>query len=298
MPGQFQLSVDQLVKECQDLREHRIPAVLLFGTGQQKDEKATHAFAKDGTMQQAIQAIKAQVPDLVVIGDVCLCAYTSHGHCGLLKVRHVPAKGKNKSAKPAVPQHERDVVIDQEATLDALAKTALSHAQAGADIIAPSDMMDGRVGAIRRVLDQTGHGHVPIMSYTAKFSSNLYAPFREAVDSSPSFGDRKSYQLDIANAEEALREAQLDIEEGADILMVKPALAYLDIIYRIKERFGYPVAAFNVSGEYAMVKAASARGWLIERPTWLEILLSIRRAGADTIITYWAKEAAKFLHER
>ncbi len=294
LPGQFQLSVDQLVKECQDLHEHRVPAVLLFGLGQSKDEKASGAYAKDGIVQQAVQAVKAQVPELLVITDVCLCAYTSHGHCGVIKASS-KAKGKRAKAKP--PSREQEVVIDNDASLELLAKTAISHAQAGADMVAPSDMMDGRVGAIRAALDQNGCSQVPILSYAAKFASNLYAPFRQAVDSAPAFGDRKSYQLDVANVEEALREAALDIQEGADIIMVKPALAYLDVIYRIKQKFGCPVAAFNVSGEYAMVKAAAARGWLIERPTSLEMLLAIRRAGADVIITYWAKDVAKLLHE-
>jgi porphobilinogen synthase len=310
IPGQFQLSIDQLVKESQELADQRVPAVLLFGTNQPKDEKATHAYAKDGIVQQAIQAIKAHAPQLLVMTDVCVCAYTSHGHCGILKGYGAGSKGrgasKSKAKKPAASKagatHQQKetgrVQIDQAATLELLAKTALSHAQAGADLVAPSDMMDGRVGAIRRALDQAGFGHLPIMSYAAKFASNLYAPFREAVNSSPSFGDRKSYQLDIANSDEAIREAELDLEEGADILLVKPALAYLDIIYRIKQRFGCPVAAFNVSGEYGMIKAAVARGWLIERPTWLEILTSLRRAGADLIVTYAAKDAAKLLQER
>ena len=300
IPGQFQLSVDQLVKECQELQEHRIPAVLLFGIGQQKDEKASHAYAKDGIVQQAAQAIKAQVHELAVITDVCLCAFMSHGHCGVVKSRLPQTKAKSKKGKAHHPHptSERDYTIDNDATLELLAKTAVSHAQAGADMVAPSDMMDGRVRAIRHALDQAGFSQVPIMSYAAKFASSLYAPFREAVGSGPVFGDRKSYQMDIANVEEALREVALDIEEGADIIMVKPALAYLDVIYRIKQRFGYPVAAFNVSGEYAMVKAASARGWLIERPTWLELLLAMRRAGADLLITYWAKEASKLLQEK
>jgi len=300
IPGQFQLSVDQLVKECQELQAHRLPAVLLFGIAQSKDEKASQAYAKDGVIQQAVQAVKAQVPELVVITDVCLCAYMSHGHCGVVRSHLPQPKSKSKSKKPKapVPQSERDFTIDNDATLELLAKTAVSHAQAGADMVAPSDMMDGRVGAIRKTLDEAGFSQVPIMSYAAKFASTLYAPFREAVDSTPAFGDRKSHQLDVANVEEALREVALDLEEGADIVMVKPALAYLDVIYRIKERFGHPVAAFSVSGEYAMVKAASARGWLIERPTWLEILLAIRRAGADLIVTYWAKEAAKLLQEK
>ena len=300
IPGQFQLSADQVTKECQELHDQRIPAVLLFGSAQHKDEKASEATAKDGAVQQAIQASKAQTPDLLVITDVCVCAYTTHGHCGIVKSHLPPSKSKSKKGKhqAATPQSERDFSIDNDATLELLAKVAVSHAQAGADLIAPSDMMDGRVGAIRRALDGAGFSHVPIMPYAAKFASSLYAPFREAVNSGPAFGDRKSYQLDVANVEEALREVALDIEEGADIILVKPALAYLDVVYRIKQRFGYPVAAFSVSGEYAMVKAASARGWLMERPTWLEILLAIRRAGADLIITYWAKEAAKLLHER
>lgn len=288
MPGQFQLSVDQLVKECQELHAQRIPAVLLFGIPQHKDDKASHAYAKDGIVQQAVAAVKAQVPDLVVITDVCLCAYTTHGHCGVVK----------RKSKAPLPQREGDFAVDNDATLELLAKTAISHAQAGADMVAPSDMMDGRVGIIRKALDQAEFAGVPIISYAAKYASALYGPFREAVSSTPAFGDRKSYQMDVANVEEALREVALDLEEGADIVMVKPALAYLDVITRIKQRFNVPVAAFNVSGEYAMVKAAAARGWLVERPTWLELLLAMRRAGADVLITYWAKEAAKVLHER
>jgi porphobilinogen synthase len=275
--------------------------VLVFGIAQGKDEKASQAYAKDGIIQQAVAAMKAAVPELLIITDVCLCAFTSHGHCGIVRSRLPQTKSKSKSKKAkaqAQPTSERDFTIDNDASVELLAKTALSHALAGADMVAPSDMMDGRVGAIRTALDENGFSQVPILSYAAKFASQLYAPFREAVDSGPAFGDRKSYQMDIANVEEALREVALDIEEGADIVMVKPALAYLDVIYRIKHQFHHPVAAFSVSGEYAMVKAASARGWLIERPTWLEILLAIRRAGADLIITYWAKEASKLLHER
>ena len=301
MPGQFQLSVDQAAKECQELQELRVPSVLIFGIASAKDERATHAYAKDGIVQQAVQALKAQAKDLAVITDVCLCAYTSHGHCGVLvgaKTATKKARGKTaKSSKGAAALHERDPIFDQEATLDCLAKTAVSHAQAGADMVAPSDMMDGRVAAIREALDAGGCDRVPILSYAAKFASSFYGPFREAVGSSPAFGDRKSYQLDVANVEEALRKAALDLEEGADILMVKPALAYLDVVYRIKQQFHVPVAAFNVSGEYAMVKAAAARGWMIERPTWLETLIAIRRAGADLIVSYWTKEAAKFLHD-
>ncbi len=294
LPGHFQLSVDQVVKEAQDAAALKIPAVLLFGLAQKKDEKASGAYAKDGLLQQATAAIKSAVPNLAVITDVCLCAYTSHGHCGIL--RSSASKKKSPKRNAALPTAS-SLNIDQAATLNALAKTALSHAHAGADMVAPSDMMDGRVGAIRQALDATGHADVPIMSYAAKFASSFYGPFRAVVDSAPSFGDRKSYQLDGANAEEAIREAALDLEEGADIIMVKPALAYLDVIYRIKQQFKCPVAAFNVSGEYAMIKAAAARGWVTERPAWLETLTAIRRAGADILITYWAKEAAKILRE-
>ena len=274
MPGQQQLSVDQLAAECAELRALRIPAVLLFGSPQQKDGKASAAYAKDGTVQQAIRAIKAAAPELLVITDVCLCAYTPHGHCGV------------------VTSASR---IDNDATLPLLAKTAVSHAQAGADLVAPSAMMDGQVAAIRSALDQAGLTGTAILSYAAKFASSFYGPFRDAVESAPSFSDRTTYQMDPANAEEALREAGLDLEEGADIVMVKPALAYLDVIRRVKERFGCPVAAYNVSGEYAMVKAAASRGWLVERAAWLEMLLAMRRAGADILITYWAKDAAKLL---
>ncbi|MBI3321988.1 MAG: porphobilinogen synthase [Candidatus Omnitrophica bacterium] len=305
MPGQFQFSVDQLVKECQELRRIGVAAVLLFGLSDRKDERASAAYANDGIVQQAVQAIKAQVPDLMVITDVCLCAYTSHGHCGVVKFARgseLEARGKrHKKRRPPAsslqPPAERDFYIDDEATHALLAKTALSHAKAGADMVAPSDMMDGTVGAVRAALDARGFHRVPIMAYSAKFASTFYAPFRQAVESAPAFGDRRSYQLDIANTDEALREAELDVAQGADIVMVKPALAYLDIIYRIKHAVRVPVAAFNVSGEYAMVKAASARGWLAERPAWIEILSALKRAGADILITYWAKEAAKFLRE-
>jgi porphobilinogen synthase len=307
MPGQFQLSVDQVVSECRELADHRVPAVLLFGLSDHKDEKASGAYAKDGIVQQAVRAIKAQAPSLLVMTDVCLCAYMSHGHCGVVKFAQgsrLKARGKEgrkKSHPPASspqPRTERDFSIDNDATLALLAKVAVSHAQSGADLVAPSAMMDGSVRAIRQALDEAAFDRVPIMAYAAKFASTFYAPFRQAVDSAPAFGDRRSYQMDVANVEEALREAKLDIEEGADIIMVKPALAYLDVIQRVKQEFHYPVAAFNVSGEYAMVKAASARGWLAERPAWLEILLGIKRAGADILITYWAKEAAKVLREK
>ncbi len=296
MPGQFQLSVDQLVRECRGLAEQGVPAVLLFGLSAQKDERASAAYAKDGLIQQAVQALKAERVPILVITDVCLCAYMSHGHCGVLKTK---AK-KRSAAKPAAPVSLEDGAawIDNDASLELLAKTAVSHAQAGADLVAPSDMMDGTVGALRGALDENGFDRVPIMSYAAKYASTFYAPFRDAVDSSPRFGDRRTYQMDIANGEEAIREARLDLEQGADIVMVKPALAYLDVIRRVKDALHCPVAAFNVSGEYAMVKAAASRGWLAERPAWFEILLGIKRAGADILITYWAKDAAALLRER
>ena len=280
MPGQFQLSVDQLVKECEDLAEQRVSAVLLFGLPARKNEKGSGAWEKEGVIQQAVRAVKAKVPSLTVITDVCLCAYTTHGHCGVVK-RGPPA----------------DFWIDNDASVALLAKVAASHAQAGADMVAPSDMMDGTIGAIRAALDADGFDRLPIMAYAAKFASSFYGPFRQAVDSAPQFGDRHSYQMDPANADEAVREARLDIEQGADIVMVKPALAYLDVVRRIKQELHHPVAAFNVSGEYAMVKAAAARGWIPERPTWLEMLLGMKRAGADLLITYWAKDAAKALRQ-
>ena len=306
LPGQFQLSIDQLVKECQQLQEQRVPTILLFGLAQRKDEKASGAYAKDGVVQQAVYELKTRVPQLLVMTDVCLCAYMSHGHCGVVRGRGAGrvARGKGKTRKRSTAAQSLEAAaeggfwIDNDATLELLAKTAVSHAQAGADMVAPSDMMDGSVGAIRAALDGSGSDQIPIMSYCAKYASVLYAPFRQAVDSTPAFGDRRSYQMDSANSDEALRKARQDIEDGADIIMVKPALAYLDVIRRLKETFHHPVAAFNVSGEYAMVKAAAARGWLAERPTWLELLLGMKRAGADVLITYWAKDAAKLLHER
>jgi len=304
MPGQFQYSLDQLVKECQELFELGIPAVLLFGLPAKKDERGSEAYAKDGIVQQAVRAIKAQVPELLIITDVCLCEYTTHGHCGLVVTRGKGrgARGGEKTVWSTVhsPRSINDIMfsIDNDATLPILAKAALSHVKAGADLVAPSDMMDGTVRAIRTVLDEAGFQQTPIMGYSAKFASAMYGPFRQAVGSAPAFGDRRSYQMDPANAEEALREVALDIQQGADIVMVKPALAYLDIIARVKQEFHHPVAAFNVSGEYSMVKAAAARGWINERAVALETLLAIKRAGADIIITYWAKEAAKWLKER
>ncbi|MBI4597391.1 MAG: porphobilinogen synthase [Candidatus Omnitrophica bacterium] len=282
MPGQFQFSVDTLAQECRQLKELGVPAVLLFGLSDKKDARGSRAYAKNGIVQQAVAAIKSSVPELLVITDVCLCAYTLHGHCGVV--------GSDT-------RHKTHFYIDNDASVEILAKVALSHAKAGADLVAPSDMMDGTVGAIRKLLDAEDFDRVPIMAYSVKYASSFYGPFREAVDSAPQFGDRRSYQMDPANAEEALRKARSDVEQGADILMVKPALVYLDIIRRVKQALPYPLAAFNVSGEYAMVKAASARGWLQERPVWMEMLLAMKRAGADILITYWAKDAARLLRE-
>jgi len=273
MPGVAQLSVDRTVEECRAIHDLGIPAVILFGIPEQKDGAGSGAYSDDGIIQQALRAIKAAVPDLVLITDVCLCEYTDHGHCGVVI----------------------DGDVDNDSTLDLLAKEAVSHARAGADMVAPSDMMDGRVAAIRERLDEEGFEPVPIMAYAAKFASGFYGPFREAAESAPQFGDRRSYQMDPPNAEEALREVQLDIDEGADIVMVKPALAYLDLIWRVKEAFGYPVAAYSVSGEYAMLKAAAQNGWLDEARVMMETLIAIRRAGADLILTYFAKDAARRL---
>ena len=273
MPGVSQLSVDRLIEECKEIHDLGIPAVILFGIPASKDSVGSSAYSDTGVVQQALRALKKEVPDLLLITDVCLCEYTDHGHCGVVV----------------------DGDVDNDATLDLLAKEALSHAKAGADMVAPSDMMDGRVGVIRDTLDEEGFDQVPIMAYAAKFASGFYGPFREAAESTPQFGDRRSYQMDPPNADEALREAQLDIDEGADIVMVKPALAYLDLIWRVKEAFGYPVAAYNVSGEYAMIKAAAQNGWLDEERVMMEMLVGIRRAGADMILTYFAKEAARRL---
>jgi len=274
MPGVYQISLDQLPGEIDELRSLGIPAVILFGLPESKDEAGTGAYATDGIVQQAVSAIKQHAPDFFVITDVCLCEYTSHGHCGLL-------------------DEEGRVIND--VTLELLAATAVSHAEAGADMVAPSDMMDGRVGAIRTALDAEGYSAAPIMAYSAKYASAYYGPFRDAADSAPTFGDREGYQMDPANSEEALRETALDIAEGADIVMVKPALAYMDIIRRVKDEFGYPTAAYNVSGEYAMVKAAALNGWIDERRVVLETLTSLKRAGADLILTYHAKDAARWL---
>lgn len=273
MPGVAQLSVDRAVLECREAAALGISAVILFGIPENKDPLGSEAYIGNGVVQQAIKAIKEAVPALLVVTDVCLCEYTDHGHCGVVK----------------------DGAVDNDRTVELLAKEALSHAQAGADIIAPSDMMDGRVGAIRRALDSNGFDQIAIMAYAAKYASGFYGPFREAAESTPQFGDRRSYQMDPANTDEALREVALDIQEGADIIMVKPALAYLDVIYRVKQKFGYPVAAYNVSGEYSMIKAAGMNGWIDEERIMLEVLFSIRRAGADMILTYFAKQLARAL---
>ncbi len=276
MPGVAQLSVDRAVKECEEVSSLGIPAVILFGIPERKDSVGSEAYVDSGVVQKAIRAIKERVPELLVITDVCLCEYTDHGHCGVVK----------------------DGDVHNDSTVELLVKEALSHARAGADIVAPSDMMDGRVGAIRTALDQNGFEQVAIMAYAAKYASGFYAPFREAAESTPQFGDRRSYQMDPANADEALREVELDIREGADIIMVKPAMTYLDIVYRVKQQFGYPVAAYNVSGEYSMIKAAGQNGWIDERRIILELLLSIKRAGADMILTYFAKDVARELRGR
>lgn len=275
MPGVFRFSVDELVREVVEVHSLSIPAVILFGIPESKDEAASGAYSEEGIVQKAVRAIKTEVPEVIVITDVCLCEYTSHGHCGVIK----------------------DGEVDNDITLELLSQTAVSHAEAGADIVAPSDMMDGRVAAIRASLDESGFKNTPILSYAAKYASAFYGPFREAAESAPQFGDRRSYQMDPPNALEALREVALDIEEGADIVMVKPALSYLDVIRRVKDEFGYPTAAYNVSGEYSMVKAAVQKGWLDEKKLVMEILTSIKRAGADLILTYHAKEVARWLRE-
>ncbi len=275
MPGHFQMSVDNIVKEAREAKTAGIPALLLFGIPDKKDERATGAYAKDGIIQQAVRGIKDTVPEIVVITDVCLCEYTSHGHCGIV---------------------ENGNVLNDD-SLELLAKTALSQAQAGADMVAPSAMMDGQVAAIREALDENALEDIPIMAYCAKYASAFYGPFREAAESAPQFGDRKAYQMDPANTDEAIREISLDVAEGADIIMVKPALPYLDIIYRAKQEFDLPLAAYNVSGEYSMIKAAAQAGWLDEEKTMLETLTAIKRAGADIIITYWAKDAARLLNK-
>jgi len=275
MPGVFQQSADLLVKEVRHLESLGIPAILLFGIPEKKDEMASGAFAKDGIVQRTVRRIKEKCPDILVVTDVCLCEYTSHGHCGMIE------KGD----------------VDNDSTLEVLAETALSHARAGADMVAPSAMMDGQVGAIREALDESGFESLPVMAYSAKYASSFYGPFREAAESAPQFGNRKSYQMDPANSDEAIREMTLDVSEGADIIMVKPALPYLDIIRRAKEEFDLPVAAYNVSGEFAMIKAAAKMGWIDGELAMMEALTAIKRAGADIIITYFAGEAAELLRK-
>ena len=278
MPGNHQLSVDELVKDARKAADLGVPAIILFGIPSKKDSTGTEGYKKNNIVARATKAIKDKVEDLVVITDVCLCEYTDHGHCGVVSKK----KGE-------------DFTIDNDATLELLAKMALSHVEAGADMVAPSDMMDGRIGALREALDGNGFSEIPIMAYAAKYASAFYGPFREAAESPPQFGDRRSYQMDPPNSDEAMREVALDIEEGADIVMVKPALPYLDIIFRVKQEFGYPVAAYNVSGEFSMVKAAAERDWVDEKKVALEMLMSIKRAGADMILTYYAMEAARWL---
>ncbi len=273
MPDVFQMSIDVIVEECKTVESLGIPAVILFGIPEHKDEVGSGAYDRNGIIQQAVRAIKASTKKLLVITDVCLCEYTSHGHCGILN---------------------GEMILNDE-TVSLLAKEAVTHAEAGADIIAPSDMMDGRIGAIRKALDYKGFSHIPIMSYAVKYASGFYGPFRDAAESAPAFGDRRSHQMDIANALEALREAEADIDEGADMIMVKPAGAYLDIIRRVKDKFGMPTAAYQVSGEYAMIKAAGLNNWIDEERVMMESLIAIKRAGADMILTYFAKDVAKIL---
>jgi len=317
MPGVFNLSIDEAVKECAEVKAVGIPSVILFGLPDSKDEVATGAWAEDGIVQRAARAIKNEVPGLLLMGDVCLCEYMSHGHCGLVDTADPLARAQRealvefardlqsqgRAALAVVPtvgtashaQAVEDYEILNDASLELLAKTAVSQAKAGMDIIAPSDMMDGRVDAIRKALDEAGYQNIPILSYAAKFASGFYGPFREAADSAPHFGDRRSYQMDPANLREAMREIQLDLEEGADMVMVKPAMPYLDVIREARERFDVPVAAYQVSGEYAMIKAAALNGWIDYERVVLESLLCIQRAGASIILTYFAKEAAKLL---
>jgi porphobilinogen synthase len=291
MPGVFNLSVDEAVKEAAETRSLGVPAIILFGLPEKKDEVATGAWADDGIVQQAARAIKREVKDLVIVGDVCLCEYMSHGHCGI--VRAAPQSLGAAVAEPPAKTAEYEIVND--ATLELLARTSVSLARAGVDIIAPSDMMDGRVGAIRQALDAAGLANTPILAYAAKFASAFYGPFREAADSAPQFGDRRSYQMDGANLREALREIAADVEEGADMIMVKPALPYLDVIAAARERFDLPLAAYQVSGEYAMIEAAARNNWIDRTRVMMESLISIRRAGSGTILTYFAKDAARLL---
>jgi porphobilinogen synthase len=290
MPGVFNLSVDEAVKEAQDVRSAGVRSIILFGLPDKKDEVASGAWAENGIVQRATRAIKSEVPGLILVGDVCMCEYMSHGHCGIVKAMP-QSLGAAVAAPPATTEYE----IVNDASLELLARTSVSLAKAGIDIIAPSDMMDGRVGAIRKALDEAGLINTPILSYAAKFASGYYGPFREAADSAPQFGDRRSYQMDGANIREAMREIEADIEEGADMIMVKPALPYLDVIAAARERFDLPLAAYQVSGEYAMIEAAARNGWIERERVMMESLVSIRRAGASIILTYYAKEAARLL---
>jgi porphobilinogen synthase len=308
MPGVFNLSVDEVVQEAEEVHSLGIPAIILFGLPERKDEQASGAWAADGIVQTAARAVKEAVPELLVIGDVCLCEYMSHGHCGVVRKshgsetltgHHVPNSKKSSSAASAsaaaVATQVEQYEIENDATLEILARTAVSQARAGIDIVAPSDMMDGRVGAIRAALDNAGFSNTPVLSYAAKFASGFYGPFREAADSAPQFGDRRSYQMDGANLREAMREIETDLDEGADMVIVKPAMPYLDVIAAARRRFDVPLAAYQVSGEYAMIQAAAQNGWIDRERVMMESLLSIRRAGAGIILTYFAKEAAKLL---
>ncbi len=290
MPGVANLSVDEAVKEARQAHALGVPAIILFGLPEKKDEMATGAWVDDGIAQRAAQAIKSEVRDLLIMGDVCLCEYMSHGHCGIVKAE-AQSLGAAAAAPPAATEYE----IVNDASLELLARTSVSLARAGVDIIAPSDMMDGRVGAIRKALDDAGYVNTPILSYAAKFASGFYGPFREAADSAPQFGDRRSYQMDPGNVREAMREIELDIEEGADMIMVKPAMPYLDVIAAARDRFDLPLAAYQVSGEYAMIEAAARNQWIDRERVIIESLLCIRRAGASIILTYYAKEAAQLL---
>ena len=310
MPGVYNLSVDEVVKEARELRSLGLPSTILFGLPEKKDEVATGAWADDGIVQRATRAIKSEVKDLLVMGDVCLCEYMSHGHCGIVRQTTSPRSlgaraatasalaKRNKSPHPSKTGSDGapgEYEIVNDATLEILAKTAVSQARAGMDIIAPSDMMDGRVAAIRKALDEAGFTNIPILSYAAKFASAFYGPFREAADSAPQFGDRRSYQMDGANLREAMREIELDLEEGADLVMVKPAMPYLDVIHAARGRFDVPLAAYQVSGEYAMIMAAARHNWIDRERIMMESLTSIRRAGASIILTYFAKDAARLL---
>jgi porphobilinogen synthase len=293
MPGVFNLSVDEAAKQARQSYSLGVPAIILFGLPEKKDEVATGAWAEDGIVQQAARTIKREVPNLIIMGDVCLCEYVSHGHCGVVRAAGGPQSLGAAVAAPPAATTEYEIVND--ATLELLARTSVSLARAGVDIVAPSDMMDGRVAAVRKALDQADLTNTPILSYAAKFASGFYGPFREAADSAPQFGDRRSYQMDPANLREAMREIELDIEEGADMIMVKPAMPYLDVIAAARERFDLPLAAYQVSGEYAMIEAAARNGWINRERVMMESLLAIRRAGASIILTYYAKDAAKLL---